>query len=303
MDLEIYKKSPYLIQNISIKREIRMLNEKEIKSGLGYFTMGWYLITQSGLRRFVIMPIILNIILMIGLFGLFITQAQNMIDWVMGFLPDWLSWMSAILFIVSLALILMLFYFSFTMLSGFIAAPFNGLLAEKVEKMLTGEVLIETGTWDFIKDIPRMLAREWQKLCYSLPRYLILFLLGFMPVVGQSIVPIVAFIFGAWMTAIQYCDYPFDNHKIPFKTMRFKLAQNRAQSLLFGTLVTLCTFVPIVNLVIMPVAVCGATAMWVDTYRKMLYDGQSTKTKENSTALSTETQGTNVSQFNNIVSN
>lgn len=181
-----------------------MLNEKEIKSGFGYFMMGWYLITQSGLRRFVIMPIILNIILMLGLLGLFIAQAQNMIDWVMGFLPDWLSWMSAILFIVSFALILMLFYFSFTMLSGFIAAPFNGLLAEKVEKMLTGEVLIETSTWDFIKDIPRMLAREWQKLCYSLPRYLILFLLGFMPVVGQSIVPIVAFIFGAWMTAIQY---------------------------------------------------------------------------------------------------
>lgn len=277
-----------------------MLNEKEIKSGFGYFMMGWYLITQSGLRRFVIMPIILNIILMLGLLGLFIAQAQNMIDWVIGFLPDWLSWMSAILFIVSFALILMLFYFSFTMLSGFIAAPFNGLLAEKVEKMLTGEVLIETSTWDFIKDIPRMLAREWQKLCYSLPRYIILFLLSFMPLVGQSIVPIVAFIFGAWITAIQYCDYPFDNHKIPFKTMRFKLAQNRSQSLLFGTLVTLCTFIPIVNLVIMPVAVCGATAIWVDTYRKALYDEQRTKYNKNSTALSTQSPSRNVT---NLVSN
>ena len=262
-----------------------MVNEKEVKSGLHYFVMGWSLISQQGLRRFVIMPILLNIVLMIGLLWLFITQVSDMITWVMNFLPDWLSWMSSIMFIASLAMILTVFYFSFTMLSGFIAAPFNGLLAEKVEKMLTGEVMIETNMQDFIKDVPRMLAREWQKLWYSLPKYIALFLFGFMPFLGQTVVPIIAFVFGAWMMAIQYCDYPFDNHKISFHAMRFKLAQNRTQSLVFGALITLCTLVPIINLVVIPVAVCGATAMWVDTYRKELYDANRVKTSQNSTAL------------------
>ena len=262
-----------------------MVNEKEVKSGLHYFVMGWSLISQQGLRRFVIMPILLNIVLMIGLLWLFITQISGMIEWVMNFLPNWLDWMSSIMFIASLVMILTVFYFSFTMLSGFIAAPFNGLLAEKVEKMLTGEVMIETNMQDFIKDVPRMLAREWQKLWYSLPKYIALFLFGFMPFLGQTVVPIIAFVFGAWMMAIQYCDYPFDNHKISFHAMRFKLAQNRTQSLVFGALITLCTLVPIINLVVIPVAVCGATVMWVDTYRKELYDANRVKNSQNSTAL------------------
>ena len=45
-----------------------MIEPKEIKSGFDYFITGWHLITRPGLRRFVIMPILLNIVLMIGLF-------------------------------------------------------------------------------------------------------------------------------------------------------------------------------------------------------------------------------------------
>ncbi|PVX41458.1 uncharacterized protein involved in cysteine biosynthesis [Pasteurella langaaensis DSM 22999] len=279
-----------------------MSTEKQVKSAIHYFVMGWHLITQQGLRRFVIMPILLNVLLMIGLFWLFISKIGDIIDWVMAFLPDWLAWMSSLMFIASLAMILTVFYFSFTMLSGFIAAPFNGLLAEKVEKMLTGEVMIDTNISDFIKDVPRMLAREWQKLVYSLPKYIVLFLFGFMPYFGQTVVPIIVFVFGAWMMAIQYCDYPFDNHKISFHSMRFKLAQNRTQSLIFGALITLCTLVPIINLVVIPVAVCGATAMWVDTYRKELYNGSRSEKTQNSTALSPEWRGnqrTDVATRNN----
>ncbi|MCK3658627.1 sulfate transporter CysZ [Pasteurellaceae bacterium Pebbles2] len=277
-----------------------MIEEKEIKSGFHYFVMGWHLITQKGLRRFVIMPILLNVLLMTGLLWLFITQISGMIDWVMGFLPSWLDWLSSIMFVMSLAMILILFYFSFTMLSGFIAAPFNGLLAEKVEKMLTGENLADVTMADFIKDVPRMLGREWQKLLYSLPIYIALFLFGFMPLLGQIVVPIVAFAFTAWMMAIQYCDYPFDNHKISFHTMRIKLKENRIQSLTFGGLITLCTFAPVINLVVIPVAVCGATAMWVETYRKELYGQAMGKSGKNSTAVSTpkSASGTEISTPN-----
>ena len=274
-----------------------MIEPKEIKSGFDYFVTGWHLITRPGLRRFVIMPILLNIVLMIGLFWLFISQIGSMIDSIMAFVPDWLSWLSSILFIFSIGMILLLFYFAFTTLSGFIAAPFSGLLAEKVEKMLTNESLAETGMADFIKDIPRMLGREWQKLIYSLPKFIGLFLLSFIPLVGQTVIPVLTFLFTAWMMSIQYCDYPFDNHKISFHTMRFKLAENRSQSLTFGTFITLCTFAPLVNLVVIPVAVCGATAMWVETYRKDLYAANG-KTTSKSTALSPDI----VSGGSNIVS-
>ncbi|MDU8923701.1 sulfate transporter CysZ [Pasteurellaceae bacterium LIM206] len=247
-----------------------MLNEKELKSGFHYFVMGWHLITQKGLRRFVIMPVLLNVVLLSGLFWLFVSKISDMIDGLMGFIPDWLNWLSGILLALSILMILLLFYFIFTTLSGFIAAPFNGLLAEKVEIMLSGEGPEDMSMTAFIKDTPRMLAREWQKLLYSLPKYIGLFLLGFIPLLGQTLIPVLTFLFTAWMMAIQYCDYPFDNHKISFHSMRYKLTENRTQSLVFGSFVTLCTFVPLINFVVIPVAVCGATAMWVETYRSQL---------------------------------
>lgn len=51
--------------------------------------------------------------------------------------------------------------------------------------------------------------------------------------------------------------------------MRQALRQNKLTNLQFGALVSLCTMVPLLNLLIMPVAVCGATALWVDRYRHL----------------------------------
>lgn len=276
-----------------------MLRPSEIKQGFHYFIMGWHLITQKGLRRFVIMPILLNILLLSGLLWLFTSRFSIWLESMLTFIPDWLSWLSSILLILAVLMLLCIFYFMFTTLSGFIAAPFNALLAEKVEKMLTGESLVEGSAVDFLKDIPRMLKRELQKLTYSLPKIIGLFLLGFIPVIGQSIIPVLAFLFTVWMMAIQYCDYPFDNHKVAFQSMKNELAQKRTLTLTFGALVTLCTFVPLINLVIIPVAVCGATAMWAEQYRQnwKFNTAQPNASKEMSNPVSS----TNLKETNNTI--
>ena len=69
---------------------------------------------------------------------------------------------------------------------------------------------------------------------------------------------------------IQYSDYAFDNHKVSFKIMSETLKQHRSKNFTFGATVLLCTMIPLLNIVIMPIAVCGATAMWVDLYRDKL---------------------------------
>ena len=99
-----------------------MLKEQEIKAGFEYFVMGWHLILQKGLRRFVILPILLNVLLLGGLFWMFVSQIGGYIDGIMSYVPDWLAWLSGILLLASILMILILFYFIFTTLSGFIAA-------------------------------------------------------------------------------------------------------------------------------------------------------------------------------------
>ncbi len=49
--------------------------------------------------------------------------------------------------------------------------------------------------------------------------------------------------------------------------MRNNLKQKQSTAYGFGILVAILTTIPVVNLIIMPVAVCGATAMWVNEFR------------------------------------
>jgi CysZ protein len=49
--------------------------------------------------------------------------------------------------------------------------------------------------------------------------------------------------------------------------MKDILKKNKGLSYSFGITVAVFSMIPIVNLVVMPVAICGATALWVDYYQ------------------------------------
>lgn len=236
-------------------------------NGIGYLLQGVTLIRQPGLRRFVIMPLMTNLILFSLCFYWLFSKLESLSDWLLNAVPDWLSWLQYLLWPIAIVTILLVFSFIFSLVANWIAAPFNGLLAEQVEQRLTGQKLHDVSIWALIKDVPRLFRREWQKLVYFIPRALICLLLFFIPVLGQTVAPLLWFLFSGWMAAVQYCDYPFDNHKIPFHQMRAQLLNHKTTNLTFGLIVTVLTTIPIINLFIMPIAICGATAMWVDRYR------------------------------------
>ncbi|MFP1928738.1 sulfate transporter CysZ [Lonsdalea quercina] len=242
---------------------------QNLRSGFHYFVRGWQLLSLPGIRRFVVLPMLVNILLMGGAFWWLFLQLNSWIPQLMSHIPNWLQWLSYLLWPLAVISILLVFSYFFSTLTNFIAAPFNGLLAEQLEARLTGVALPDSGIWGIAKDTPRIMRREVQKLGYYLPRALVLFLLYFVPGIGQTVAPILWFIFSAWMLAVQYCDYPFDNHKVSFPVMRQTLRQHKMSNLQFGALVNLCTIVPVLNLIIMPVAVCGATALWVDRYQHL----------------------------------
>ncbi|MEH0742910.1 sulfate transporter CysZ [Vibrio cholerae] len=244
-----------------------MNNTQQSKTGFGYFFHGLQLTLQPGIRQFVLLPLLANIILVgSALFYLFSHLDSWIAEWI-GQLPDFLSWLNYLLWPLLVLTILATFSYFFSTLANFIAAPFNGLLAEKVEEHLTGQKLNDDGMLSVIKDVPRVLAREWRKLLYVLPKAIGLFILLLIPALGQTLGPILWFVFTAWMLAIQYCDYPFDNHKVPFNDMRHNLKQKQSKAYTFGALVSVFTTIPILNLIVMPVAVCGATSMWVSEFK------------------------------------
>lgn len=239
-----------------------------MKSGVEYFLQGFSLIKTKGLKRFVFVPLSINLLLFSLAFYYLFGQIADGISWILSWIPDWIDWLKEglVYFLWPLAVITVLLGFAlvFGTLANWIAAPFNGLLAEKVEKHLTGQDLGNGGMLDVVKDIPRTLGREVTKLLYYLPRAIgFLILLFVLPVFGQ----VLWFLFSAWMMAVQYSDYPFDNHKVPFKSMRQRLNASKGLSFGFGISVSVSSMIPFLNFLVMPVAICGATAMWVDELR------------------------------------
>ncbi|WP_404365406.1 sulfate transporter CysZ [Marinobacter sp.] len=234
-------------------------------SGLGYLGEGFRLIREPGLRLFVIIPLVLNVLLF-GLFFFFLAELFSaMIASAMGWLPDWawlqsLEWLFWIFY--GLVILLMLAY-GFVIVANLIGSPFYGYLSELTEKHLTGQVVDTEGGWGQIaRDIPRALWREIQKILYYLPRALGLLVLGLIPVVNL-VAGLLWFLFNTWMMALQYVDYPADNHRVSFPDLKRRLGRHRLSALGFGLPVALAAMVPVLNLVVVPAAVCGATAYWV----------------------------------------
>ncbi|MDX1816140.1 MAG: sulfate transporter CysZ [Marinobacter sp.] len=233
--------------------------------GLGYLGEGFHLIRQPGLRLFVLLPIAINIVLFAVLFYFMAEGFSALIATAMGWLPDW-NWLQSLdwlFWILYGAVILLMLAYGFVIVANLIGSPFYGYLAELTEKHLTGQEVTTEDDWATIaKDIPRALWREVQKILYYLPRAIGLFIIGLVPVVNL-VAAVLWFLFNSWMMALQYVDYPADNHRVSFPALRRTLGGSRLSALGFGLPVALAAMVPLLNLVVVPAAVCGATAFWV----------------------------------------
>ncbi|SIQ46789.1 sulfate transporter CysZ [Marinobacterium stanieri] len=233
--------------------------------GASYLLRGAAMLPQPGLRRFVLVPLVVNVLLFIGAIWLLVDQFSVLIDYWLGFVPDWLDFLYWLFWPLFALLVLVGVYYGFSIVANLIAAPFNGFLSEKVEKRLRGDPITDEGWMEVLAMIPRSLQRELQKLAYYLPRFLLILVITFIPVVNLM-APLLWFLFGAWMMSIQYCDYPMDNNKVSFPQMRQLMKAKRVTSVGFGALVQVGMLIPVLNLFVMPAAVIGATLYWVEEY-------------------------------------
>lgn len=233
-------------------------------TGANYLLRGLGLITRRGVRPYVVIPVLLNIVL----FSALIWFGTGWFEGLMNqFLPPewefarWLLWP-----IFALATLLIGFY-TFTLFANIIASPFNGMLAEAVERELTGQPIDGVGGLKGIaKDVALSVQSEFRKLAYILPRMLAVLVLFFIPGV-QVVAPFVWFALSAWMLAISYADFPMANHGLGFRDQRERLGRRRFAAFGFGAASTVLVTIPFINFIAIPAAVAGATAMWVEQLR------------------------------------
>jgi len=231
-------------------------------AGAGFLLRGVRLVTQPGLRRYVVLPLLVNI-LVFGLLGFFGIQA---FDWLLAqLLPTgdawWVALVRGVLWVFFAAAALIILLFTFSVAANLIASPFNGLLSARVEQHLRGRAP-ESGR-GLLAEASAAIAGEIRKLFYFVMLLLVGFIVTVVPIVNLAS-PVVWALIAIWMLALEYMAYPMENRGLGFSRVRALARRERGAALGFGSAVMVAMLIPLVNLIVMPAAVAGATAMWVE---------------------------------------
>ena len=250
---------------------------KPLSNGIALIFRGFEVAKKPNIRPYMIVPLIVNILLfsVAGYFAIdLINDALSGLDDTVD-LWSWLDWLEPVIntiastlkWVLLIAAILLILFIAgsvFTMITHMLVSPFIGVLAEKVEKDLH-ETSYPSHT--VMQIAGRTIKREFTKLKYWITRALGLFvvtiILSFIPVV-QMISPVLWYLFGAWILALQYIDVPADNNGKSFEEVLGLMRKNRTQVMGFGGATLLLTSIPIINLVIIPIAVAGGVIFWVE---------------------------------------
>ena len=220
---------------------------------------GFRLIFLSGVKRYLVIPLVINIALFAGAVTLL---SQQMDVWMQKLLPDWLGFLEWIiwpLFAITIALVI---FYSFTIVANIIAAPFNSLLSASIEARLTGQKPQDMTQARFWKMVARTVSSEVRKLLYFIKWLIPLAIVTVIPVVNV-VAPFLWFVYAAWSFSLEYTDYPLGNRGKLFDDIREYNRNHRMRSLGLGTVVFVMTSIPFLNFFAMPVAVAGATRLVV----------------------------------------
>lgn len=147
---------------------------------------------------------------------------------------------------------------TFTALTLTIGDPFYEAISKRVDDRFGGVSEVEvpwhrTFVWN--------LADSLRLLLLSLLTSLVLFVLGLIPGVGQTVVPVIGAVIGGWLLAVEIAGVPFNRRGLRLRDRRRLLRANRALTLGFGVPVFMVFLVPFVAVLVMPAAVAGSTLL------------------------------------------
>ncbi|WP_182876577.1 EI24 domain-containing protein [Microbispora sp. H10670] len=222
--------------------------------GLGWVARhpGWWL--------FGLIPALIALALYIVALVWLGTHATDVAAWVTPFADDW-GWRDTfralvgfMIFVVGLALSVL----TFTAVTLVIGDPFYEKLSEKVEEDLGGLPGGDLPFWSSLfRSVRDSLVTLWYVLLFTVP----LFVLGFVPVVGQTVVPVVgAFVSGFFLT-VELTALAMERRGLRRKERFALLRANLPVTLGFGVPLFLSFMVPLVSVVAMPGAVAGAAML------------------------------------------
>jgi CysZ protein len=216
-----------------------------------------------GVRLLGILPVLLAGLLVAAVLGLLVVELDELIDALTPFADQW-DESSRTLVRVGTGLALLLgstavLVVSFTVIALIIGQPFYERISDRVEHRL-GAPPAGAGT-PWWRSFPRASLESALLLGLTLGCTVPLFVLGLVPVLGQTVVPVLQALVGGFFLAVELLAIPLERRGLHLAGRLRFVWRHRGQTLGFGITAFLLFLVPLMNLLAMPGAVVGATLL------------------------------------------
>ncbi|MDI3390096.1 EI24 domain-containing protein [Streptomyces sp. B-S-A8] len=239
---------------------------RDLGTGFGYLAKGQRWVAGHGRwLGFGLIPGLITLVLYAAALTGLALGADDLIAWATPFADDWSSpWLGlfrGFLTVLLFALGLFLAVITFTAVTLLVGQPFYESLSEQVDKSESPDgTAPESGLpllrelWISARDSLRILAR-------ALLWAVLLFFLGFIPVLGQTVVPAIGFCVTGFFLAQELTSVALQRRRVEVREQLALLRANRMMTWGFGVPLALSFLIPFVAVFLMPGAVAGATLM------------------------------------------
>lgn len=236
----------------------------ELVVGAGLLLKGLGLITQRP-RLFLLgaIPPLITSVIFTGLLIALITELDPAVEWLTPFADGWARGLAtALRVLVGSALVggaVLVMVISFTTLTLALGSPLYDKLSESVEQEFGDVPELDENV---VRGIFRALRQAVALIGISALGALLLFATGFIPVVGQTVVPVISAMFGGWMLGIELVGSAFDRRGL-LRLADRRAAMRRRRPLVLGFAVPtfLLLAIPFAGAVVFPIATAGGTLL------------------------------------------
>ncbi|MBO8188326.1 EI24 domain-containing protein [Streptomyces spirodelae] len=238
---------------------------RDLGAGLRYLGRGQqWVLTHGRWFGFGLLPALITLVLYAAALTALGFWADDIATWATPFADDWGTTGRALtrgVFAVMLWLgVLMLAVVTFAAVALLIGDPFYEKLSEQVEESegelpegMVEESLLR-GLWTSLRDSLYVLLRT---LLFTIP----LFFLGFVPFIGQTVVPVVGICVSGFFLTLELASVGLQRRGVPVRERLAMLRRRKALALGFGAPLVLAFLVPLLAVPLMPGAVAGATLL------------------------------------------
>lgn len=235
-----------------------------VGAGIAYLARGLRLwITSPQLMLLGAVPALIVGLVYTAAITFFVLNLDGIAVWATPFAAEWRPLPRIVLrFVVGAALVagaVVIGIYSFVAMTLAVGDPFYERIWRVVETRL-GDAPdeLDESLW---RSASRGIGNGLRLLLATASLGLILFVAGFIPVIGQIGAPIAGALFGGWFLAVELGGFAFDARGLSLRDRRRMLRARRSTTLGFGIVTYLLFLVPGAAIIVMPAAVAGATML------------------------------------------